>query len=420
MSSSSEAPSGARVLVVGSGGREHALAAAVKRSPKVAHLAFAGGPNAGLAAIAEEIAPADIETVAASMDLVIIGPEAPLAEGLADRLRAAGSVVFGPSAVAAQLESSKAYTKEVCATLGLPTAKAAIADTLEDALAAVREMGAPLVVKADGLAAGKGVVMADTLAEAEAAVRRAMEGAFGEAGHRVVIEERLEGPEVSLFALSDGNVVREFASARDYKRAFDGDAGPNTGGMGAVSPAPGFTDAQCEEAMATIVRPTLGWLASRGTPYIGVLYAGLMLTPDGPKLIEYNVRFGDPECQIMWERVTSDPFELIYATAAGTLADAPLTVSPECAVGVVVAAEGYPGPVEKGEPIGGLDAVAAAGASVFHSGTKPDGARVLSNGGRVLTVVARGETPADARRDVYAALEHLDWPGGRMRRDIAL
>ncbi|UOM36246.1 phosphoribosylamine--glycine ligase [Acuticoccus sp. I52.16.1] len=419
MSSPSAAPSGARVLIVGSGGREHALAAAVKRSPKVAYLAFAGGPNAGLATIAEAIDPAEIEAAAATMDLVVIGPEAPLAEGLADRLRAAGRRVFGPSAAAAQLESSKAYTKRVCEALGLPTAKAAIAETLDDALAAVAAMGAPLVVKADGLAAGKGVVIAETMDEATAAVRSAMDGAFGEAGHRVVIEEKLEGPEVSLFALSDGAVVREFASARDYKRAYDGDAGPNTGGMGAVSPAPGFTDALCEEAMATIVRPTLDWLAENGTPYVGVLYAGLMLTADGPKLIEYNVRFGDPECQIMWERVTSDPFELLYATAAGTLASAPLTVSDESAVGVVVAAEGYPGPVAKGEPIRGLDEVAAAGTAVFHSGTKPEGGEVLSNGGRVLTVVARGATPADARRDVYAALEHLDWPGGRMRRDIA-
>ncbi|RAI03673.1 phosphoribosylamine--glycine ligase [Acuticoccus sediminis] len=420
MSSPSGAPSGARVLIVGSGGREHALAAAVKRSPKVAHLAFAGGPNAGLAAIAERVAPEDVEAAAARADLVVIGPEAPLAEGLADRLRAQGRIVFGPSAEAAQLESSKAYTKEVCALLGLPTAGCEIAESLEEALAAVERMGAPLVVKADGLAAGKGVVLAHTQDEAEAAVRNAMDGAFGEAGHRVVIEEMLSGPEVSLFALSDGNVVREFASARDYKRAYDGDEGPNTGGMGAVSPAPGFTDALCEEAMATIVRPTLDWLADRGTPYIGVLYAGLMLTEDGPKLIEYNVRFGDPECQIMWERVTSDPYELLYATAAGTLADAPLEVSPDSAVGVVVAANGYPGPVGKGERIGGLDDVAAAGAAVYHSGTMPDGADVLSNGGRVLTVVSRGATPADARRDVYEALKHLDWPGGRMRGDIAL
>ncbi|WP_075222077.1 phosphoribosylamine--glycine ligase [Acuticoccus yangtzensis] len=417
MSSVSEAPSGARVLIVGSGGREHALAAAVKRSPKVAHLMVAGGPNAGLAAIAEEVT--DIDAAAATADLVIIGPEGPLAEGLADRLRAAGRVVFGPSAEAAQLESSKAYTKHVCAILGLPTAKAEIAESLEDALAALKRMGAPVVVKADGLAAGKGVVMAETMEEAEAAVRDAMDGAFGEAGHRVVLEEKLTGPEVSLFALSDGNVVREFASARDYKRAFDGDEGPNTGGMGAVSPAPGFTDELAEEAMTTIVRPTLDWLADRGTPYIGVLYAGLMLTEDGPKLIEYNVRFGDPECQIMWERVTSDPYELIYATAAGTLETAPLTLSDGSAVGVVVAANGYPGPVEKGEPIRGLDEVAAAGAAVFHAGTRPEGGEVLSNGGRVLTVVATGPTVAEARRDVYAALTHLDWPGGRMRTDIA-
>lgn len=419
MVSASDAPAGARVLIVGSGGREHALGAAMRRSPTVGEILFAGGPNAGLDRIARQIAPEAIDDAAATADLVIIGPEAPLAEGVSDRLRAAGRAVFGPSAAAARLETSKAYTKEVCAKLGLPTARAEIAESLAEGLAAVRRMGAPVVVKADGLAAGKGVIVTETLAEAEAAVASAMDGAFGEAGHRVVIEERLEGPEVSLFALSDGTTIRPFGSARDYKRAFDADRGPNTGGMGAVSPAPGFTAERGEDAMSRILRPTLEWLAAESMPYVGVLYAGLMLTRDGPKLIEYNVRFGDPECQIMWQRVRSDPYALLHATATGRLADAPPMVADGASVGVVVAAEAYPGPVERGEEIRGIEAVEAAGAAVYHSGTKRDGERVLANGGRVLTAVATGSDTAAARAKVYAALAHLDWPGGRMRGDIA-
>ncbi|WP_108658551.1 phosphoribosylamine--glycine ligase [Acuticoccus kandeliae] len=418
-STATGAPSGARVLVVGSGGREHALAAAIAASPKVATVAFAGGPNAGLEAIAERIAPERIEEVAPSFDLTVIGPEAPLADGLADRLRAAGLVVFGPSQAAAQLEASKAFTKEICTRAGVPTAKAAICDTLEEALAAVRRMGAPIVVKADGLAAGKGVVLADTLEEAERAVSVCFDGAFGAAGARVVLEERLEGPEVSLFALSDGKCVRPLATARDYKRAFDGDRGPNTGGMGAVSPAPGFSDAERDAAMDTIVRPSLATLAADGIDYVGVLYAGLMLTREGPKLIEYNVRFGDPECQVIFPRLGADAYEVLYATATGNLADMKLTTEDGAAVGVVVAAEGYPAAVRKDEVIRGLDAVSAAGATVYHAGTRPDGELVLSNGGRVLTVVATGPDVAAARKTVYDALAHLDWPGGRMRRDIA-
>lgn len=418
--SSSGAMSGARVLVVGSGGREHALAAALRRSPRVGSVAFAGEPNAGLEAFAERIVPQETETAARAFDLVVIGPEAPLVDGLADRLRDAGLTVFGPSRAAARLEASKAYTKEICAQIGLPTAKATIAGSLKEGLDAIRRMGAPLVVKADGLAAGKGVVMADTLAEAERALSICFNGAFGDAGTCVVIEERLEGPEVSLFALCDGETVRPFATARDYKRAFDGDAGLNTGGMGAVSPAPGFTGAATDAAMDTIVRPTVGWLARAGIPYVGVLYAGLMLTRDGPKLVEYNVRFGDPECQVICERVTSDLFTLLHTTATGRLAEAPLTMAPDHCVGVVVAAEGYPGLVSTGERIGGLGAVEAAGAKVFHSGTRFEGDAVVSNGGRVLTAVATAPEQRLARETVYGALENLDWPGGRMRHDIGL
>ncbi|MBJ3778597.1 phosphoribosylamine--glycine ligase [Acuticoccus mangrovi] len=417
MAATSNDRGGARALVVGSGGREHALAAALHASPSVGHVAFAGGPNAGMTRFCEAIDPAAVGT-AEGFDLVVIGPEAPLADGLADRLRAAGRTVFGPGAAAARLEASKAFTKEICAEVGAPTAKAAICSSKAEALAALHRMGAPVVVKADGLAAGKGVVVAETMDAAERAVAECFEGAFGEAGSLVVLEERLEGPEVSLFVLSDGETVRPLASARDYKRAFDGNAGPNTGGMGAVSPAPGFRPDEEAAAMAQIVRPSLAALTRRGAPFVGVLYAGLMLTREGPKLIEYNVRFGDPECQVIFPRLTSDAYTLLHATAAGRLADAPLTMSAQTALGVVVAAAGYPGPVEKGEVIAGLDAVEAAGARVYHAGTRPDGARVLSNGGRVLTVVATGEDPATARDSVYAALTHLDWPGGRMRHDI--
>ncbi|WMS44732.1 phosphoribosylamine--glycine ligase [Acuticoccus sp. MNP-M23] len=409
----------AAVLIVGSGGREHALCAALARSPKVARVVFAGGENAGMAAIAERMEPDAVLARASEFDLVVVGPEAPLVDGLADELRALGVPVFGPGKAGAALEASKAFTKAIAAEANIPTAAARVADTRDDAHAALAAMGAPVVVKADGLAAGKGVVMATTMAEAEAAVDACFEGAFGAAGARVVIEEMMTGPEVSLFALSDGTTVRPFTTARDFKRAYDGDLGPNTGGMGAVSPAPGVPDAVIDEAMARIVKPTVDALAARGIPYVGILYAGLMLTSEGPKLIEFNVRFGDPECQAMLPRLTSDFYALLLATATGTLADAPIEFSRESAVAVVVAAAGYPGPLEKGEVIGGLDAVAAGGAEVYHAGTRDADGKVLSNGGRVLAAVALGADPEAARARVYGALETLDWPGGRMRTDIA-
>ncbi len=406
----------AKVLVVGSGGREHALCVALAASPQVGEIAFAGGENAGLEAMAERIPAEAVLDRAGAFDLVVIGPEAPLSEGLADRLRAAGLNVFGPSAAAAEVETSKAFTKAICEEAGIPTARFTVCDSEADALAALARMGAPLVVKADGLAAGKGVIIADTEAAAREAIGLCFSGTFGAAGARVVLEEKLEGPEVSLFALSDGNTVRALASARDYKRAFDGDHGPNTGGMGAISPAPGVSDAVLDEAMDTIVRPAIATLKARGIDYVGVLYAGLMLTAEGPKLIEFNARFGDPECQAILPRLTSDFYELCLATATGRLADAPLAFSPDSAVAVVVAAAGYPGPVARGEPIGGLAAIEAAGATVYHAGTRREGDEVLSNGGRVLAAVATGPDP---RTKVYEALDHLDWPGGRLRTDIA-
>lgn len=408
----------ARVLIVGSGGREHALGAAMAASPNVGSVVFAGGDNAGLEAIAEHVPPAGMEREAGSADLVVIGPEQPLADGLADRLRARGIAVFGPSAMAARLEASKAYTKELCLETNVPTARASVCGSLEDGLAAVRRMGAPVVVKADGLAAGKGVVVAMTLEEAERAVAICFDGAFGAAGSVVVVEEFMSGPEASLFVLSDGITVRTFAPARDYKRAFDHDAGPNTGGMGAISPAPDLSGEAADDATDRIVRPVLAQLAARQIPFVGVLYAGLMLTREGPKLVEFNVRFGDPECQVMLERLETDPFELMLATATGRLEDVEVRCSAAVSVGVVVAADNYPGAVRTGEPIGGLDAVAAAGAKVFHAGTRREGGLVVSNGGRVLTAVASRATQPEARAAVYGALAHLQWPGGRMRSDI--
>ena len=410
-------PSSARVLIVGSGGREHALAHALRRSTHVASLVFAGGPNAGLEAIAERIAPGDAER-AEGFDLVVIGPEAPLADGLADRLRARGLAVFGPGAAAARLEASKAYAKAICARAGIPTAAAAVCATPEAALEAIERFGPRAVVKADGLAAGKGVVVADTPEQARRAVEEAFAGAFGAAGTQVLVEERLEGSEVSLFALSDGVSVRALGTARDYKRALDGDRGPNTGGMGAISPAPNMPQELVDAAMDRIVRPAIATLAQDGIAYVGVLYAGLMLTADGPKLIEFNARFGDPEAQALLPRLRSDPFALLHATATGALAGADLALSPQTALAVVVAAQGYPGEVRRGEPIGGLDAVARAGATVLHAGTRSEDGRVVSNGGRVLNVVASAPDPRGARQAVYAALERLDWPGAAFRRDI--
>lgn len=414
------------ILVLGGGGREHALIWKIAQSPLVPRLSAAPG-NAGIAELADchgldiEDGPAVADwCVRESVDLVVVGPEAPLVAGVADAVRAAGIDVFGPSAGAARLEASKAFTKEICDACGAPTAGWARFSDRDAALAHVRAEGAPIVVKADGLAAGKGVIVAETLAEAEAGIEMIFDGAFGAAGAEVVIEEFLDGEEASFFVLSDGESVVPLATAQDHKRAFDGDKGPNTGGMGAYSPAPVMTDEICEQTMARIIRPTIAEMARRGTPYRGVLFAGLMIGEAGPRLIEYNVRFGDPECQVLMLRLASDLVPALKACATGGLADVALDWLPDPALTVVMAAEGYPGSYDKGTPIRGLDRANAMNAvEVFHAGTARTGDDVVANGGRVLNVSALGEDVASARDRAYGAVDAIDWPEGFCRRDIA-
>ena len=413
------------VLVIGSGGREHALAWKLAQSPRLGKLWAAPG-NPGIATVAAlvPIAIGDAPATVAfcrdnAVDLVVVGPEAPLVAGLADRLTEAGITVFGPSAAAAQLEGSKGFTKDLCAEVGIPTAAYARFRDAASARAYVEMSGAPMVVKADGLAAGKGVVIAMTTAEALEAVDACFEGAFGVAGAEVVVEAFLEGEEASLFALTDGVTVVPFGSAQDHKRVFDGDEGPNTGGMGAYSPATVMTAEMTERAMAEIVRPTVAALAARGTPFQGVLFAGLMITEKGPELIEYNVRFGDPECQVLMPRLDSDLLDLLLRCATGRLAGAEPRWRDETALTVVMAAEGYPGEPKKGTAIGGLADAEATGATVFHAGTALAGdGTLIANGGRVLAVTASGATAGQAQRRAYAAVDRIDWPGGFCRRDI--
>ncbi|WP_298952741.1 phosphoribosylamine--glycine ligase [uncultured Methylobacterium sp.] len=414
------------LLLIGSGGREHALAWKLARSPLCGRLLVAPG-NPGTAAHGTNVPDLAVTDHAAVVELcrregvglVVVGPEAPLVAGLADALREAGIPVFGPGAAAAQLEGSKAFTKELCEEFGIPTAAFARFRDLDRALAHLDGRAAPIVVKADGLAAGKGVVVAETLAEAQAAVRDMLGGGLGAAGAEVVIEEFLSGEEASFFALCDGTSAVAFGTAQDHKRVFDGDRGPNTGGMGAYSPAPVLTPALEAEVMERIIRPTLDGMRARGTPFSGVLYAGLMLTDAGPKLIEYNVRFGDPECEVLMPRLESDLVPLLLAAAAGDLGGAPPPVwSPGTALTVVMAAPGYPGPVEKGSAIRGLDAAEAAGAVVFQAGTRRDGDRLVADGGRVLAVTATGAGVREAQARAYAAVDRIDWPEGFCRRDI--
>jgi phosphoribosylamine--glycine ligase len=415
-----------RVLVVGSGGREHALVRAIARSPLVTAVFCApGNPGIGAHAILVPIPVTDIEaltTVAAAnaIDMVVPGPEAPLVLGLADALHHQGIRCCGPSAAAARLEGSKQFTKEVADAAGIPTARwEAFTDT-HHALDFVRRRGAPIVVKADGLAAGKGVVVATTVEEAEAAVIACIrEGTYGAAGATVVIEEFMEGPEVSVFALCDGKNALFLGAAQDHKRAFDGDRGPNTGGMGAIAPPPGFTHATQDLVMESIIRPTLAEMAARGAPFVGILFAGLMMTAAGPKLIEFNVRFGDPEAETLLPLLADDLMPALIAACDGTIADIALRWQPEASVSVVMAAQGYPGAYRKGSEIRGLDAAAGGEeVSVFHAGTRAEDDRILSDGGRVLVVNATAPSLAAAIARAYQAVDAIDWPEGFCRRDI--
>jgi phosphoribosylamine---glycine ligase len=413
------------ILLLGSGGREHALAWKIAASPLVTKLWCAPG-NAGIAQEAECVA-LDVSDHAAviefckrnTVDLVVVGPETPLAAGIVDDLTASGIKAFGPSKQASRLEGSKGFTKALCSEFGIPTGAYGRFNNADAALAYVRAKGAPIVVKADGLAAGKGVVVAQTLREAEDAVAMMFDGAFGAAGAEVVIEEYLAGREISFFALSDGETAIALASAQDHKRVFDHDQGPNTGGMGAYSPTPFVTPDIHAEIMAKIIRPTVAGMKTRGTPFRGVLYAGVMLTPEGPKLFEYNVRFGDPECQVLMLRLMSDIVPAMLASCDGQLKNFDLRWYPEAALTVVMAAKGYPGDYAKGTRIEGLDEAAGVeDVEIFHAGTTSKDGNILSNGGRVLNVCASGKTITEAQQRAYTAVDRIQWPQGFCRRDI--
>jgi len=413
------------ILILGSGGREHALAWAVKQNPKCDRLVCAPG-NAGMELIADCL-PVNTEDGAAvvalckaeKIDFVIVGAEAPLAAGVADDLRAAGITTFGPSAQAALLEASKAFTKEVCDACNAPTAAYARFTDLDAAKAYVTKEGAPIVIKADGLAAGKGVIVAMELQEALDGLDDIFGGAFGDAGTEVVIEEFMEGEEASFFILSDGKNILPIGTAQDHKRVFDGDQGPNTGGMGAYSPAPVMTDAVTQKALNEIVQPCVDEMARRGTPYQGVLYAGFMIKDGQPRLVEYNVRFGDPECQVLMMRLGAQALDVLYACAEERLGTAQLNWADDHAITVVLAANGYPGSYNKGTEIKGLDALASDSKNmVFHAGTKSEEGKVLAVGGRVLNVTARGDSLQEARDRAYAMIADIDWPEGFHRKDI--
>jgi phosphoribosylamine---glycine ligase len=418
------------ILLLGSGGREHALAWKMAASPLADRLICAPG-NAGIAHEAECVA-LDIADHAAviafcranSIDLVVVGPEAPLCAGIVDDLEAAGIKAFGPSRAAARLEGSKGFTKDLCRTNAIPTAAYERFRAADTAKAYVRSRGAPIVIKADGLAAGKGVVVAQSLAEAESAIDMMFGGGIpisnmGEAGTEVVVEEFLEGEEASFFALCDGSVAIPFSTAQDHKRAFDGDQGPNTGGMGAYSPAQNVDEAMAARVMAEIITPTLRAMQAMGAPYKGVLYAGLMITANGPKLIEYNVRFGDPECQVLMLRLMSDLVPALLASRDGVLKSFDLRWYPDSALTVVMAANGYPGAYARGSVIEGLDAAAAVdGVEIFHAGTKAEAGKILANGGRVLDVCGSGKTVREAQARAYQAVARIRWPDGFYRHDI--
>ncbi|MDV4145977.1 phosphoribosylamine--glycine ligase [Shimia sp. FJ5] len=413
------------ILILGSGGREHALAWAVMQNPKCDKLIVAPG-NGGIAQIAD-CAKIDIEdgaTVANfvsenAIDFVIIGPEAPLAAGVADRLREAGILVFGPSEAAAELEASKSFTKEICDAAKAPTAAYGHFNDSEAAKAYIREQGAPIVVKADGLAAGKGVIVAMDEQTALDAIDDMFGGAFGGAGAEVVIEEFMEGEEASFFILCDGKSALPIGTAQDHKRVGEGDTGLNTGGMGAYSPAPVLSDEIAQKALDEIIQPTIDEMARRGTPYQGVLYAGLMIKDGQPRLVEYNVRFGDPECQVLMMRLGAQALDLLQAAAEERLAEARVNWADDHAITVVMAANGYPGSYEKGSVIKSLDALPEDSMNmVFHAGTTEKDGAMTATGGRVLNVTARGASLQEARDRAYAMVEAIDWPGGFYRRDI--
>ena len=413
------------VLLLGSGGREHALAWSIAASPLLSKLWCAPG-NAGIASVADCVAIdiADHARVVAlchehKIDFVVVGPEVPLVAGIVDDLTAAGIKAFGPSRKAAQLEGSKGFAKDFFAEFGIPTAVYGRFKDAKSAKAYLAKQSMPIVVKADGLAAGKGVVIAETITEAEAAVDACFDGAFGAAGAEVVIEEFMAGEEASFFALVDGEHALALATAQDHKRVGDGDVGPNTGGMGAYSPAPVMTPELAGRVMDEIIRPTVAGMKKRGTPFKGVLYAGLMVTAAGPKLIEYNARFGDPETQVLLPRLKSDLLAALVATVDGVLNTFDLRWRDDVALTVVMAANGYPDAPEKGSEIEGLlEACEMPGVIVFHAGTVAKDGRILANGGRVLNVTATGRTVAEAQKRAYAAVGKIDWPGGFCRSDI--
>jgi phosphoribosylamine---glycine ligase len=413
------------ILILGGGGREHALAWAIKQNPKTDRLIVAPG-NAGIAQLAEC---ADIDILSGAtvvtfceenaIDFVIVGPEAPLAAGVADATRAAGLLTFGPSAAAARLEASKSFTKEICDACAAPTAGYARFTEAAPARAYIADKGAPIVVKADGLAAGKGVIVAMTEAEALDAIDDMFGGEFGAAGAEVVIEEFMTGEEASFFILTDGVNALPIGTAQDHKRVGDGDTGPNTGGMGAYSPAPVLTDAIAAQAMAEIVLPTIQEMARRGTPYQGVLYAGLMIEDGRARLVEYNARFGDPECQVLMMRLGAQALDLLLACAEGRLSEVRANWADDHALTVVMAAQGYPGSYTKGSVIGGLEALPETSSQmVFHAGTTARDGAITATGGRVLNVTARGATLAEAQARAYAMVDAIDWPEGFCRRDI--
>ncbi|MGQ0485688.1 MAG: phosphoribosylamine--glycine ligase [Hyphomicrobiales bacterium] len=411
------------ILLIGSGGREHALAWAISASPMADKLYCAPG-NPGIDQVARviDLKASDHAGIARfckdnAIGLVVVGPEAPLVAGLADDLREAGIKVFGPSKFAAQLEGSKGFTKDICARYGIATAAYGRFNDKPAALAYLDAHGAPIVVKADGLAAGKGVTVATSIGEAQAAVEDIFSGKFGRA--ECLIEEFLEGEEASFFVLSDGSHVLPLATAQDHKRVGEADTGANTGGMGAYSPAPCMTPALCDEALERIVKPTIRALKEMGHPYVGVLYAGLILTSERPKLIEYNVRFGDPECQVLMLRLKDDPVTLMLGCVDGTLDKMSVRWLDDVALTVVMAAKGYPGEVAKGTEIRGLEAAAAEeGVEIFHAATALKDGRIVANGGRVLNVTALGKTVQEAQARAYRAVDKIDWPEGFCRRDI--